>query len=279
MRNYIRILITLLIFQSNHLLCQDTLYILDYEPTIKSVFESYDFNSDSYTLYATSWSERVGSLANGLGSFYIRDTSALNSIKHEWQLLESLDFYDCGYDFIFYMCKENEIIEVLKLNLFCKSLTSSNGNAFEFDPDKLKVLQNKGDTLGKFIFDYSTRQEAIKSMDSLLLDSSFFIPKRNYLDWYSSEGYFMFDYSFDPKFKPELDTLIINLESEIQSIYPNDIFKIEHCGSSPWGNYLFRIYSSESLFNKFDLYEKTLDFSIYDAFSIEAYKKTTFNKK
>jgi hypothetical protein len=246
-------------------------YEFDAQDT-SGVFDDYNFNTGEYKLFATHWSEEIGHpLSDSLGLFYISDTALLNELKRTWHFRESNSIYYCGYDYIFYLTHDDSVVEKLSLNISCNSLVGTNSNHY-FEADKLRVLYGRVPALRAVEVRTKDRSIALNKLDSISKLSDHLVPEKSSYLWSSYPGHFYFSYAKNREELLGSETVETNIQKELQTLYPESSFSIAFKGGGP-NYYLYRLYCTRALYDKFNLYSNKKEYEEIDSFRIVGYQK------
>ena len=107
----------------------------DYSP-----FIDYDFSSGEYRLCGISDIGQKSDYTKKYGDFYIDEKDELNRIRDTWSF-DSSAHLRCGWDYTYYLFKNDSLISTFNVNTECNYLIS--GTFYEFNPSLMDEISKK----------------------------------------------------------------------------------------------------------------------------------------
>lgn len=249
----------------------------------KRIFKDYDFNDGEYALYImdnrydSKWiRDSSGNLLvqHKTDNYMIDDLDVLINMRDNWIADPVYERYECGYDFVLYLTKDDVTILDMLINLECEELIIDS-DAYNFSPILFERYRSQFTKLDKQMYFCDSIEEGREfwintTMDSMYVKANEFKPP-----WVDFEGELTFTYiSGEKKYYTEIEPIIVN---KIRESYPSDSFKLDRVS---WPNkmgdneyqYTISIFCNESLKEKFKLYEIE-KWDKFDSVSFTIYKK------
>lgn len=229
--------------------------------------ENLDLETGEYYILAMFSESDPNSLRDSLGEFYIKDIQVLKELKELWKFDQEAPLYACGYHYKILICRNGKSIDNFYINLNCNTLCN-NGNCYNFDNNKLRMLFGKTKTF--FTEHKSCSIKEGREYLKYIQGDSNLIYAPNPL-WMKYEGYFEFTYTYPngteayyPEYEEKIDlsllkytkdTVFATLSKQIMETYPNENFELKDYGGSIT-EIIMRVTSNKSLERKFNLYER-----------------------
>jgi hypothetical protein len=231
----------------------------------ESVFANCDFKSNDFSLYIINTNPIK--VEDNI-YLYTRDTTLLKELKKLWVYDLEESYGRCAPLYDIYLKKNDTICSKFSLSVKCNEVFIK-GKQFQFDAKKLFInVLNKFQTLHRYNFEFhnlKTRNSILSKIEkkSLVMNELTNSTKIQY------ETVFRFNYLVKVEYQKKRNftekKIIEQLNNQIVEKYPNEDFLLE-CSyfkrdrETEMNTYQMDLYCNESLYKKFNLYKKIVNF-------------------
>lgn len=236
------------------------------------VFESFNFDSGEYILYAFDWRN-----SENPKHFFLNDQNKLKGLAGKWVFDKKDSLGRCGYDYDLNVFNGKKYEGGISICFNCNSLIVNKDHAIcsISESDIRRLLQEDFTPIRTAQHDFLTREEGIKFW-AAHKDDVQLLPKQTLPDWLNFEGNCELSIELESPgnaddFKAQIQEAKQQMNEKINAVLESGSFQLSYyrCwSSSTIMNYQFLLSTSQSNYNKLEGFKKGT-WSGYSKFNLD----------
>lgn len=219
------------------------------------VFESFNFDSGEYILYAFDWRN-----SKNPKHFFLNDQNKLKELAGKWVFDKKDSLGRCGYDYDLNVFNGKKYEGGISICFNCNSLIVDKDHTIctISESDILRLIHEDFTPIRTEQHDFLTREEGIKFWDAHKDDVQL-LPNQTLPEWLNFEGNCELSIDLESPgnadFKAQIEEAKQQMNKKINAVLESGSFQLSYrrCwSSSTFTNYQFLLSTSKSNYNKLE---------------------------